>query len=145
MQKPTIGRIVIFKSTNPEHHGNSYVGEVPAIITCVHSDTCVNLQVMRDGASPMPITSVIHADDPAAPGSTCTWRWPDRAPVAEQPEVEAVLSKISKAVADEFRPLIVIAIRQGMPPDELVDEMVKEIRGKIGGAVAIALKEIGED
>ncbi len=73
---PTIGRIVLFKSTDPDEMGNG-AEEVPAIITRVWSDKCVNLQVMRDNEHPIAVTSCVLEDDQG--GCSQTWRWPPRA------------------------------------------------------------------
>ena len=74
--KPSVGRIVLFRSTQSDHVGNG-ASEVPAIITRVWTDTCVNLQVMRDAASPIPMTSVVYDEDPIVT-AYATWRWPPR-------------------------------------------------------------------
>lgn len=72
--KPTIGRIVLFKSNDPSQLGNG-AEEVPAIVTRVWSDSCVNLTVFRDFAPPLSVTSVNMADDFAASGQGVAWRW----------------------------------------------------------------------
>lgn len=75
---PTIGRIVLFSSNDPEHLGNQ-AKEAPAIITRVWSDTCVNLTVFRDADSPLSMTSVcLYEGDFAASGQSIAWRWPPR-------------------------------------------------------------------
>lgn len=76
--KPTVGRIVLFKSTDTAEIGDGSAQEVPAIITNVWSDICVNLMVMRDGwqMTPACVTSVMH--ESTAGGSHSSWRWPDR-------------------------------------------------------------------
>lgn len=69
--KPTIGRIVRFVGVD--------MREWPAIITVVHSDALVSLQVFGIGAV-IARTSVPRAD--AAEGFVpvgYTWHWPDRA------------------------------------------------------------------
>ena len=72
--KPTLGRIVWFKSKNPDDLGNG-AEEVPAIITRVWSDTCINCTVFRDCNTPMSATSVSMADDFEDSGQYQAWRW----------------------------------------------------------------------
>ena len=73
---PTVGRTVLFTSSMEGETGVNG-GEVPAIITRVWSDDCVNLMVMRDGPGETPhgVTSVMHRD--VAHGMDRGWRWPD--------------------------------------------------------------------
>lgn len=73
---PTVGRIVLFKSTDPANVGNG-ANEVPAIVTRVWSDTCINCTVFRDAASPVAVTSVVYTDDFEASGQGVGWRWMD--------------------------------------------------------------------
>lgn len=74
-QKPTIGRIVLFQPTVPGAE------VVPAVITRVWSDTCVNLHVfgsqLPEEAQGMLPTSVIESM--GGPGTPRTWFWPPRA------------------------------------------------------------------
>lgn len=65
--KPTIGRIVLFNSRSE--------GEVPAIVTAVHSDTCVNLTVFNDGGIPSPAISVEEDNEFDTSGRGCGWHW----------------------------------------------------------------------
>ena len=74
---PTIGRIVLFKSKDVKELGN-HAEEVPAIITRVWSENCVNLTVFRDFAEPLLQTSVTYAEDLDASGQHSAWRWPPR-------------------------------------------------------------------
>lgn len=74
---PSIGRIVLFKSRDQSDLGST-ADEVPAIITRVWSNTCVNLQVFRDADTPLAQTSVTLAEDFEASGQSCAWRWPPR-------------------------------------------------------------------
>lgn len=69
--KTTIGRIVRFIDGNSQ--------EWAAIITVVHSDTLVDLQVFRQ-ADIIPATSVpLDSSTGNPPGGHFTWHWPDRA------------------------------------------------------------------
>lgn len=52
--KPTIGRVVLYKHGDQIH---------PALVTNVHSDTCVNLHVLFDGDDSMPMRSVEFTPD----------------------------------------------------------------------------------
>lgn len=66
MQKPSIGRIVLFTEGDIDH---------AAIITRVHSDTCVNLKVFPDAGEIFARTSVLS--DPQKRLNP-RWSWPDR-------------------------------------------------------------------
>jgi hypothetical protein len=72
--KPTIGRIVIY---------NDGARDFPAIVTRVHSDTCVNLAVFDDSTPTTHyLTSVLHESTAPTtiPATTPVniWRWPSR-------------------------------------------------------------------
>lgn len=83
--KPSIGRIVHYVQKHPATYGESapFV-HLPAIITAVWSESCVNLQVFTDGtnsdeqnmAQVKWITSVSFdgSDNP----QLRTWHWPER-------------------------------------------------------------------
>ena len=81
--KPTIGRIVHFVQKKPAMYGDITV-HLPAIITAVWGDTCVNLQVFTDGTNSDAeetnrvkwITSV-SLDETETPQPR-TWHWPER-------------------------------------------------------------------
>lgn len=66
--KPTIGRIVHFVDTDG--------GEFPGVITTVHSDTLVSLQVFR--LSDVVARTSVQQDEGTAPGGY-SWHWPQRA------------------------------------------------------------------
>lgn len=70
-QRPSIGRIVLYK------HAGSADGKYPpmvspAIITQVHSDTCVNLCVLSAGDGLFFPHSITQGDGPSQ------WSWPPR-------------------------------------------------------------------
>ena len=72
MQTPTVGRIVHF------YEGQALDKPVAALITRVHSDTCVNLTTFGDGMDPMPVSSVelVASTEPADVGGRsmfCIW------------------------------------------------------------------------
>jgi hypothetical protein len=69
---PAIGRIVLFKHRDVE---GRFADELPAIITRVHNDSCVNLMVFHDGMDARPWSSVVHTDDFEASGQYTGWRW----------------------------------------------------------------------
>lgn len=71
---PTVGRVVLFRSKDAALTGGA--PEVPALVTRVWSDNCVNLSVQRDGpgATPIGVTSVTY-DDADEFGSSHCWRW----------------------------------------------------------------------
>lgn len=83
--KPTIGRIVHFVQSKPADYGGGLV-HLPAVITSVHGDTCVNLQVFTDGSnsetgpsSNLPSVKWITSatlDETAT--RSYTWHWPER-------------------------------------------------------------------
>lgn len=70
--KPTAGRIVLYTPMAGEFTGND-TSPVPAIITRVWSDECVNLKVFSDGPSDYWVTSVLLGE------GYRTWAWPPRA------------------------------------------------------------------
>lgn len=72
-QKPSIGRIVLFRSE--ASNGST---EHPAIITPVWSDTCVNLTVFPDYGAPILKTSVNQNESLDGPNQALAWRWPPR-------------------------------------------------------------------
>lgn len=88
--KPTIGRIVHFVQEKPAQYqpkdGPKLLVHLPAIITAVWGETCVNLQVFTDGGnseidgtnfrSVKWITSV--SVDPTDNPQPRTWHWPER-------------------------------------------------------------------
>lgn len=76
--KPSIGRIVIYKPTPNDKGQSSSEDGFPAVITRVWSDTCVNLQVLRDFDTPIAVTSVEAAPDRIEPAPERTWYWPPR-------------------------------------------------------------------
>lgn len=79
MQKPSIGRIVIAKC-KPEK-GVFPLGqpcEAAAIITQVHSDTCVNLTVFPGSHSPITYLSVCYSEAEGGNGEHLWWHWPAR-------------------------------------------------------------------
>jgi hypothetical protein len=73
--KPTIGRIVIFKQSKHETPRNG-TREHPAMITRVHGDDCVNLQVFFDAGPVSVTTSVLRAG--VASEDSMSWDWPKR-------------------------------------------------------------------
>lgn len=88
--KPSIGRIVHFVQEKPPQYqpkeGPNLLVHLPAIITAVWGDTCVNLQVFSDGSnseidgtnfrSIKWITS-ITLDESITPQAR-TWHWPEK-------------------------------------------------------------------
>lgn len=79
MQKPSLGRIVLFKISGDAINGQD---EHAAIITQVWSDTCVNLTAFPGSGRIIGGSSVMHestllTDEPRIVG-TRSWRWPPR-------------------------------------------------------------------
>lgn len=82
--KPSIGRIVHFVQEKPAAYGGGVV-HLPAVITAVWGDTCVNLQVFTDGSnSEVDGTNFNHikwvtsATLDATGTQPRTWHWPER-------------------------------------------------------------------
>lgn len=84
--KPSIGRIVHFVQKTNLNYGECIV-HLPAIITAVHSDTCVNLQVFTDGSNSESGLSSNHPSakwitsatlDQSTEPQPYTWHWPER-------------------------------------------------------------------
>jgi hypothetical protein len=70
MQKPSLGRIVLFHELGKE--------PAPAIVTRVWTDTTVNITVFRDAIDSQPRTSVEYADPENPAGRSEFWSWPPR-------------------------------------------------------------------
>lgn len=88
--RPTIGRIVHFVQEKPISYqspdGPKAMVHLPAIITAVWGDNCVNLQVFTDGSNSETdgtnfrcckwvTSSTLDASDNPQPR---TWHWPER-------------------------------------------------------------------
>lgn len=93
--KASIGRIVHYyqgdydpdnyisdEKAKSQWRGTNGTRYHPAIITCVHSDECVNLIVFLDGTGQRVMTSMTRLPDEVfVEGMHCTnsgWRWPER-------------------------------------------------------------------
>ena len=81
--KPSIGRIVHFVQKKPAGYGEGQV-HLPAIITAVWGDACVNLQVFTDGTnsdeacmSPVKWITSVTLDESENPQPR-TWHWPEK-------------------------------------------------------------------
>jgi hypothetical protein len=88
--KPTIGRIVHYVQAKPASYQREgeekQLVHLPAIITAVWSDICVNLMVFTDGSNSEAdgtnfrctkwVTSVTLNDDPTK--AAHSWHWPER-------------------------------------------------------------------
>lgn len=73
--KPTIGRVVIFTTTEEQKvkmkvDGCNVQDKLPATIVSVHGEECVNLKVQLDGPGEMWVTSALKGDAPYQ------WEWP---------------------------------------------------------------------
>lgn len=69
--KPTVGRVVWFHKYNGV---SGHQGPLAALVTKIHSDTCVNLVVFSETGVPFGETSVvlIHNEDTYT-GNYCCW------------------------------------------------------------------------
>lgn len=88
--KPTIGRIVHFVQEKPASYqpkeGPKVLVHLPAIITAVWGDTCVNLHVFTDGsnseedANNYPRTKWVTSVtlDASETPHARSWHWPER-------------------------------------------------------------------
>jgi hypothetical protein len=81
--KPTIGRIVHFVQNKPAGHGEGVI-HLPAVITAVWGESCVNLQVFTDGTNSddqnmSAVKWVTSASlDASETPQPRTWHWPER-------------------------------------------------------------------
>lgn len=83
MNKPTVGRQVHYRPTAEENErfvkaGGNKAEILPATITSVSSDTCVNLKVQHDGPGDTWKTSVQMG------GLEGHWNWPVIVPAAKE-------------------------------------------------------------
>jgi hypothetical protein len=85
--KPSIGRIVHFVQNKPSGFGEGVRVHLPAIITAVWGDTCVNLQVFTDGSNseqgpnsnPPSVKWITSAQiDESENPQPYTWHWPEK-------------------------------------------------------------------
>lgn len=61
-RKPYVGEIVLF-TANPDDtvaHSNNNADEIPAIVTRVWSEVCVNVKIIPDCGAMQDRTSVVH-------------------------------------------------------------------------------------
>lgn len=83
--KPSIERIVHYVQQKPPSRGEGVI-HLPAIITAVWSDTCVNLMVFTDGSNSEPdgtnYPRTKWITSPSLDGSETphinTWHWPEK-------------------------------------------------------------------
>jgi hypothetical protein len=80
--KPTIGRIVHYVQKKPPMYGDGFV-HLPAIVTAVWGDMCVNLQVFTDGTNSdeqnmSPVKWVTSATLDETATQPRSWHWPER-------------------------------------------------------------------
>lgn len=73
---PTIGRVVIYKTTEQQRKAmdedpeSNVQEELPAMVVAVWSDTCVNLKVITDGFADLWVTSSNIGENEGE------WSWP---------------------------------------------------------------------
>lgn len=82
--KPSIGRIVHYVQAKPAGGYGKAIIHLPAVITAVWGDTCVNLQVFTDGTnsdemymSPVKWVTSSTLDESEVP-QVRTWHWPEK-------------------------------------------------------------------
>lgn len=71
-QKQSVGRVVHFFPKGENQRPRA------AMVTQVHGDFCVNLQVFPASEFPSELTSVTEGDADKSSPYTDTWRWPPR-------------------------------------------------------------------
>lgn len=86
--KPSIGRIVHYVVEKPAAYqpkdGPRFRAHLPAIITAVWGDTCVNLQVFTDGTNSHSngtmgvVWETSRTMDETMDPQIGTWHWPER-------------------------------------------------------------------
>ncbi len=85
--KPSIGRIVHYVQEEPATYqpkeGQKLLVHLPAIVTAVWSETCVNLQVFTDGTNSdeqnmAAVKWITSANLDASAAMSRTWHWPER-------------------------------------------------------------------
>lgn len=84
MQKPSLGRIVLYVAAAPAFSQDHVSVPWPAMITEVHSDAVVNIAGFEDKGRPFAVHNVPlleSADRPAVPAPFCYW--PPREDVAK--------------------------------------------------------------
>lgn len=101
--KPTVGRVVhYFPAKSKYEFGFSIFGGHPhaAIVTAVHSDTCVNLAVFDSNGKTFPATSVplFQQQQPKEIGDHAAWMPYQREQAAKQ-EAEARNDMHAEAMA----------------------------------------------
>lgn len=86
--KPSIGRIVHFVQKKPADYQTKGLPDalvhLPAMITAVWSDTCVNLRVFTDGTNsdepdmaPVKWITSVSLDESESPRNR-SWHWPEK-------------------------------------------------------------------
>ncbi len=80
--KPTIGRIVHYVQKKRAGYGEGVV-HLPAIVTAVWGETCVNLQVFTDGTNSddqhtSPVKWITSATLDQSATEDRSWHWPER-------------------------------------------------------------------
>lgn len=94
---PTVGRVVLFDSPVQSDTGASG-GPVPALITRIWSNDCVNLQVMRDAVGPVAVTSVLYSEEP---NGSRRWHWMPYQKAVAAGEAVATLHETPPVQANE--------------------------------------------
>lgn len=88
---PKVGDIVILHLGDNDQIQNNYAKELPAIVTRVWSNNCVNLKGIPDGPGTVWRTSVLHQNP--FPGTVNAqnpgWRFPDQELQRGQAMIEA--------------------------------------------------------
>ena len=80
--KPSIGRIVHYVQKKPSGYGEGII-HLPAIVTAVWGESCVNLQVFTDGTNsdepntfPVKWITSVSLDESGL--QERSWHWPER-------------------------------------------------------------------
>lgn len=122
--KPTIGRIVIYKTTEAEQEkmritpNCNVAEELPAIITEVHSDECVNLKVITDGELDIWVTSAVKGNEPM------NWDFPEMVPTAEKIDSKGFITP-------EFKKDLAAEIGKELITNEFKKNLVAEVTAEV--------------
>lgn len=97
---PTVGRVVLVRCGEAGAKQFGITTEVPALVTRVWSNNCVNLQILRDNATPIAATSVCFDDSDNGPYHL-GWRWMPYQKAVAAGEIAATRHAVGEVVASK--------------------------------------------